>query len=199
MALKRGNEIPTIDVCLVTITPQGSSAELALDTANKIAVEPQTETQDAIKLIVKGKLLAQKGKKVTITGNQITLTDNVFIPELAKILQGGTIEYWTSAEKTESDAAVTEFGVASYTPPVAGSDEKGEVFTLNAYSAVYDSAGLIVEYEKISYPNCQGDPFGLSSEDGVFRVSEYTIQSAPKKGEAPYNLSYVKELPAITA
>ena len=84
------NAIPTIDVSLVTIayTPVGSSSEveIAFDTANQIEVETQTEEQDAVKLIIKGKLKAQKPQTVTITGHQITLHDNVFIPELVKVL-----------------------------------------------------------------------------------------------------------------
>ena len=47
--LKKGNEIPTIDVNLVTISLEGSENELGLDTANKIAVEPAIETTDAVK------------------------------------------------------------------------------------------------------------------------------------------------------
>ena len=58
--LQKGNEIPTIDVNLVTISPEGSDKELALDTASKIAVEVQTETTDAVQLVIKGKLRAQK-------------------------------------------------------------------------------------------------------------------------------------------
>jgi hypothetical protein len=55
----------------------------------------------------------------------------------------------------------------------------------------------MVQYEKITYPNCQGVPVAFSSEDGVFRVSEYTINSAPNTGEAPYSIDYVATLPAI--
>ena len=40
-------------------------------------------------------------------------------------------------------------------------------------------------------------PVALSSEDNVFRVHEYTINSAPSKGEAPYTLSYVEALPTV--
>lgn len=47
------------------------------------------------------------------------------------------------------------------------------------------------------YPNCQGQPVALSSEDGVFRAPEYTITSAPDKGQAPYEIAYVKELPDV--
>lgn len=188
MATKRATEIPTIDVNLVTIQKKGDGEdEYILDTASQISVEPQIEEEEAVKLIVKGVLKAQKPATSTLTGNQITLTDNVFTPELVQMLQGGTI---TKAQ----DGTVT-----GYTPPVAGSNEKGDIFTLNAYSAQYNAAGLIVRYEKISYPNCQGVPIAFGSEDGAFRAPEYTINSAPDIGEAPYTITYVDELPSAAA
>lgn len=184
---KKAVGIPTIDVSLVVVRTgvvggdDANATEIAVDTANKVGVEPQTETTDAIKLVKLGRLIAQKPATTTITGHQITLTDNVFIPELVKILQGGTV-------KGTGDTL-------TYTPPVAGSTDKGQVFELDCYSAQYDASGQIVRYEKITYPNCQGTPVAMSSEDDVFRVPEYTINSAPKEGEAPYKISYVKTLP----
>lgn len=196
--MKKGNEIPTIDVALVTIQVSEGN-EVALDTASKIAVSVQSETEDSVKLVVKGKLIAQKPQVTTITGNTITLTDNVFNPEMVKILQGGTVKYWTSAEQSTEGDTDAGFGVSSYTPPVAGSDDKGSPFTLNAYSAIYNAAGLITGYEKIAYPNCQGTPVALNSEDGVFRAPEYTINSAPKTGEAPYKITYIQALPVVSS
>ena len=113
----------------------------------------------------------------------------MFNPELVVVLQGGTIKYDSG----------TPTKVIGYTPPVAGSSDKGKVFKLNCYSAQYDAAGQIVQYEKITYPNCQGSPVAFGSEDGVFRAPEYTIDSAPKNGEAPYDISYVQQLPTLTA
>lgn len=194
---KQGHEIPTIDIVLFTVTPASTGIEIGLQTASKLAVNPQTETQDAVKLVVKGALLAQKPAETTITGNTLVLTDNVFIPELVKILQGGTIRYWTDANKTTEGTEDAGFGVARYTPPVAGSREKGEVFVSKAYSAIYNAAGVVTGYECISYPNCQGIPVSFSSEDGVFRAPEYTINSAPDKNQAPYEITYLKELPAL--
>lgn len=194
----KGHEIPTIDVSMVTIAVT-EGVEIALQTASKIAVSVQTETEDSVKLVVKGKLIAQKPETTTITGNTVVLTDNVFNPEMVKILQGGTVKYWTSAEQTTEGDSDAGFGVSSYTPPVAGSDDKGTPFTLNSYSAIYDAAGLVTGYEKISYPNCQGTPVALNSEDNVFRAPEYTINSAPKTGEAPYKITYVKTLPTVSA
>lgn len=189
------NQIPTIDVNLVTIeTPAG---EYGFDTANQIEVEAQTDEQDAVRLVVKGRLRAQKPKEVTITGHQITLHDNVFIPELVKTLQGGTIYYYTDATHTDITTEPTDFGFAKYTPPLAGSNDKGEVFGLNAYSAIYNAAGVITGYEKTHYPNCQGVPVAFNSEDGTFRAPEYTINSAPNTGEAPYEISTVSSLPVL--
>jgi hypothetical protein len=187
---KKAVGIPTIDVSLVVVRTgmvggdDTNATEIAVDTANKVGVEPQTETTDAIKLVKLGRLIAQKPATTTITGHQITLTDNVFIPELVKILQGGTV----------SGTGDT----LTYTPPVVGSTDKGQVFELDCYSAQYDASGQIVRYEKITYPNCQGTPVAMSSEDNVFRVPEYTINSAPKEGEAPYKISYTKTLPQFT-
>lgn len=188
MTTKRTTEIPTIDVNCVTIQEVGEdTTEYMLDTASQIAVEPQIEEEEAVKLIIKGVLKSQKPDTRTLTGHQITLTDNVFTPELVKMLQGGTITY--GADSTT---------VTGYTPPPAGSVEKGKVFTLNAYSAQYNAAGQIVRYEKISYPNCTGVPVAFGSEDGTFRVNEYTINSAPDTGETPYKITYVDSLPTPT-
>ena len=139
-----------------------------------------------MKLVVKGVLKAQKLGTRTLTGNQITLTDNVFTPELVQMMQGGTLT-------TAQDGTVT-----GYTPPVAGSNEKGKIFTLKAYSAQYNAAGVIVRYECISYPNCQGVPIAFNSADGEFRAPEYTINSAPDIGEAPYTITYVSQLPTAS-
>lgn len=185
---KSKNEIPTIDCELVTIQKQGEIDEFGFTTANSIAVEVQTETQDAIKLIIKGKLKAQKPENVTVTGNKITLTDNVFNPELVEILQGGTVVYGTGENANK---------VVSYTPPVVGSDDNGDDFVLNAYSAQYNAAGQIVNYEKISYPNCKGVPIAFGAVDGEFRAPEYTINSMPDVGQAPYSITYVDTLPTL--
>lgn len=177
-------EIPTIDVALVTIEDSNGN-EFGFDTSNSIATEPQLETQDAVKLMIKGKLKAQKKEKSTLTGIQITLTDNVFNPELVKMLQGGSVTYG-------SDGAFQ-----TYTPPVQGSDDTGKEFTLNAYSAQYNAAGQIVAYEKTSYPNCTGVPVSFNSTDDEFRAPEYTINSAPADGQAPYKIEMVKTLPVL--
>lgn len=186
----KGSEIATIDVSLVSIqTYEPDADEIILDTANKINVTVATETQDKVALIVKGRLIAQKPAETTITGNTIVLTDNVFNDRVVEILQGGTIK---------KDEAGNFIG---YTPPVVGSDDKGKVFKLKAYSAIYNAAGILTGYECITYPNCQGTPIAFQSEDGSFRASDYTINSAPAEGEAPYDMDIVEvsNLPKVKA
>lgn len=187
--IKKGTEIPTIDVALVSIqTYETDADEIILDTSNQISAEVETETTDKVPLIVKGRLIAQKPQKVTVTGNTIILTDNVFNPEIVKILQGGTIKYDT----------VDTSKVVGYTPPVVGSTDEGSLFKLKAYSAIYNAAGIITGYERITYPNCKGNPIAFSSEDNTFRAPEYTINSAPNNGEAPYDIDIVDALPVPT-
>lgn len=183
MPRKAKAEIATIDCELITIEIDGD--EFGFDTANQIEVEPQIEEEDAVKLIVKGKLRAQKPKSTTLTGHTITLHDNVFDPELVLTLQGGEITYDGSGK------------ITGYNPPIVGSSDKGEEFTLNAYSAQYNAAGQIVQYEKISYPHCTGQPVAFGSEDGAFRAPEYTIDSAADEGERPYVITYVDHLPNL--
>jgi len=186
MSVKKSKAgIATIDCSLITI--ETADGEFGFDTASKIGVEPQVEEEDAVKLVIKGALRAQKPKVSTLTGHEITLTDNVFNPELVLVLQGGVISY----------DLVDTTKIIGYTPPVAGVSDKGEVFKLNAYSAQYDASGSIVQYERIAYPNCQGVPIAFGSEDGAFRAPEYTISSAPKTAEAPYAITYVDALPEL--
>lgn len=187
MALKKGHEIATIDVELVTLTvgDSGTGTEIGLKTATQINVDPSIETTEAIKLIIKGVLVAQKRQVDTLTGNTITLNDNVFNPELVKILQGGVITYDGQGN------------FESYTPPVAGSENKPTPFTLNVYAAHYNASGIIVDYEKTEYPNCTGVPVSMSVQDDTFTTPEYSIISAPDDGEPPYKITMVKTLPVL--
>ena len=188
MAVKKGTEFATIDVNLVTVqTYEVGADELILDTANQVQTTIATETTDAVKLIVKGRLIAQKPEEVTVTGNTIVLTDNVMNFELIKILQGGTVKYDT----------IDTTKIVGYSMPVAGSTDKGERFILRTYSAIYNEAGVITGYEKTTYPNCKGSPVAFNIEDGTFRAPEYTINSMPANGEAPVDIDIVSELPTI--
>lgn len=188
-AVKKGTEIATIDVNLVTVqTYEVDADEIIFDTANQVQLQVDTETTDKVPLIVKGRLIAQKPGEVTVTGNTLTLTDNVMNYDLIKILQGGTIKY-DHVDPTK---------VIGYTPPVVGSTDKGQRFITRLYSAIYNSAGTITGYERTTFPNCKGNPVAFNAEDGTFRAPEYTINSMPNNGEAPYDIDIVAELPTVS-
>ncbi len=189
MAFKRGHEIAAIDVELITLvtTPPngGTPIELGLKTATQIDLDPQIETTDAIKLIIKGLLRAQKRERSTLTGNTITVHDNVFNPQLMQIIQGGEITYDEDGE------------FLSYAPPIVGEDYSPVPFKLCIYTAVYDEAGIVSHYMRYDYPNCTGVPVAMSVQDDVFVAPEYTIISAPGSGERAYVMTKVQTLPEL--
>jgi len=180
-------EFATIDVERIVFRT-GTDTGISTSMISQIQVTPQIETVEAVKLVVKGKLVAQKGQESTLTGNQIVLTDNVANPELHVMLQGGTIQYDTT-DTTK---------IVGYTPPAAGSGETGITFEMDVYTNHYDTGGTRIDYECTTYPNCKGVPFAPGSQDGTFRTMSYTINSAPSTGQPPYKTTYVKTLPPVT-
>lgn len=182
----KGTEMAFIDCCMVVLTTKDKSKSFGLTSGTKLGVEPQVETTDPVKLIIKGVLKAQKKGKNTITGHKLTMTDNLTILEIIEFLQGGTLTRDPTSHK-----------ITGYKPPVVGAEYKPTEFSLDAYSAQMDEGGNIIQYEKTTYPGCTAQPVGLSSEDDVFRINEYTIDSAPGNGESPYEISYVDELPVL--
>lgn len=186
MAMVQAKGFASIDVAMITIvTNETTPRELSLRTATKIDVEVQIETQAAVKLVIKGQLKAQKKPVNTVTGTKLKLKDNIFTPELAQIVQGGTVT-------TDVGGAIT-----GYEPPAIDDTAVLPTFTTNVYSAIYDESGTVIKYEKVAYPNCSGNPIAFSSEDGVFRAPEYTIDSAPSTGDAPYVITYIAALPTV--
>lgn len=177
-------EAATIDCCMIVLTPE-NGAPIGITSNVKITAEPQIETTEAVKLIIKGVLKAQKPESKTITGHTLTLTDNMTILEALPILQGGEL-------KKDEQGNIT-----GYTPPAVGQAYKPQKFTLDTYSSVLDTGGNVVKYEQITYPGCTGQPITLGSEDNVFRIHEYAITSAPGNGESPYVLAYVEALPTL--
>lgn len=188
MAFKKGHEIATADFSLATITTsEGTPRELGLKTGTQITVDTEFEETDDINNIVKGELIAKKRGQKTITGATLTLTDNVFNPELLQILQGGTITY-------ESDGKFKK-----YSSPAVGDEYTPVPFTLNIYTAQYDTTGLISCYLKYTYYNCTGEPVAYSSEDDTFLAPEYSIKSAPGDGQSHLVIekTAVDELPVL--
>ena len=72
---KKGTEMAMIDCCMIVATTLEDTPRCIASTAGtKVGVEAQIETTEAVKLMIKGTLKAQKGEKKVITGHTITLT-----------------------------------------------------------------------------------------------------------------------------
>ena len=85
--IKRGTEMAMIDCCMIVVTPEGEEKGLAVTSNTKLGVEPLVEVTEAVKLIIKGVLKAQKPEVKTITGHTLTLTDNMTILEFIEVMQ----------------------------------------------------------------------------------------------------------------
>ena len=185
--IKKVTEKATIDVSMITIeTIETTPKFYGWRTATKVGIEADIDEQEAIKLIVKGILKAQKPGKKTLTGHTITLTDALLVMEMLPLLNGGELVY------DEQDTTK----IIGYRPPVVGEEIVKTKFKLTTYSAIMEGSS-IVGYEKVEYPSCEGQPVGLNGEDDVFRVSEMEIVSAPGSGEAAYTYDIVNALPTL--
>lgn len=70
---KRGTEKATIDCCMIVVTTEEETPRcIGITSGTKLSVEPQMETTEAVKLLIKGTLKAQKPEKQTLTGHTIT-------------------------------------------------------------------------------------------------------------------------------
>ena len=77
-------EIPTIDCSLVTIETENGD-EFGFDTANQIGVEPQLETTDAIKLIIKNKFSSNIDFDIQSVSN--SPIDQKFLDTINRIIE----------------------------------------------------------------------------------------------------------------
>lgn len=187
MAIQKPTETATIDSCLVVLTEEGANGKSYGITSNtNVEVTPQTETTEAVKCIVKGVLKAQKPEKTIVTGHDIVLTDNLTILEAVQMIQGGAITTDPTSKK-----------ITKYEPPAVGEETARPKLTVDIYTAVMDQSD-VVGYEKTTYPNCVGDPVAFHSQDNAFRTPSYTLKSRPGKGQSPYTIEYVDELPEVT-
>lgn len=176
------------DVALVVLTTlETTPRSFAWCTASKATAKINIEETKGVKLIVKKALKAQKKDSKIITGCEITFEDNVFLPEVVQVVQGGTLIMNESTGKFQR-----------YDAPITGDIEEPIVFNLDVYTANYNAAGMITCYTKIAFPNCTGQPIDLETEDDKFFAPKFTVVSAPNTGEAPYSMEDVAALPVIS-
>ena len=171
-------------VALVVLTDK-EGKQYSFSTATRANAKVLIESGRRTELIIKGVLKAQRQFDSTIKGVDIEFQDNMFLPEVVALLQGGTV------------VKDSEGNFMRYTPPLAGSKPELDSFDVDIYTEETDTSGLALRYAKLSLPNGKGEPIELGFEDDRFFSAKYIVKTAPRAGEAPYVIEMVDELPVV--
>lgn len=140
-----------------------------------------SEGQENI-LRVKNELLALNKTEDIQYGSDINLTQVTFVPELLAIVDGGKV-----IKEGEN--------IVRYEAPVAGSVVNRTRFKLKLYVDQKDISGETLQYVCFTFDSCKGKPASFSFKDGEFISPQYTIMSRIAKGDSPYTIDYMAELP----
>lgn len=186
---KNVTTIPLTDVSLAVVTTIEEPPKIyGFETASTVETEEVTQTTEEKNLEIKGTVYASKPSKTIVLGYNLTLTNNVFIPELAALFSGGTVE-------TEGELSNKKF--KKFTPPNVGSTPTKTKFKIDFYTEENDEGGPTGKYLKISFDKCEGVSVPITMEDGTYFSSEMTLQSRPGAGQPPYVAELVDKLPTI--
>lgn len=183
--VKKINQMPLSDVSLVRVVTETDI--FSFKTSDEISTEEVVSEGEEQTLKLKGEIYANREAKDTVLGYDLTCKDNVMCPELLKVIQGGTIEYDTDGKTFKK-----------YTAPPVGQNASKTTFDVEVYSAEVGTDGDTGNFSKVTFPSCKGKSVPLSFKDGEYYSNEYTIQSRPEKGTAPYTIEKVTALPNDT-
>lgn len=185
MAVEKLTSIPLTDVSMAEIITTTGAKTYQFETASEVGTEEVVSEGEEQTLKIKGKIWANKKAEDTTLGYDLTLKNNVFIPEVVKVLNGGTIT-------TASEGGAFQ----KYEAPAMGEKVVKEKFSLSFYSEEVAPDGPTGRYAKITFPSCMGAKCPISMKDGEYFASEIIIKSRPANGERPYTIEMVESLPA---
>lgn len=185
--VKKATGLATIDASMIVIkTKDDEPKTYGFNSSQKVVIEANIETLEAIKLIIKGVVEAQRPEKRILTGSTITITNLETIMEMLPLCNGGELTKDTSTK-----------AITGYKAPIAGTESKRTKFDLYVYQAIM-SGSSTTGYLETHFPSCEGQPVVMGAEDDVFQQSEYTIISAPGDGERAFETITVDSLPELT-
>lgn len=167
------------------ITEEETPQTLYFDTADEATYSPDISEGKETILRVKNKILSTNKTEDIQYGSTLTFKDTAFQPTVLAIVDGGTV-------------AKTADKITGYSSPAVGEVVKRIPCTVNIYTSEKDTSGEVLQYAKFSYPSCKGKPAKFSFKDGEYMTPEYTMISRPAKGEKPFDLTFVDELPTST-
>ena len=177
-------EAALIGVELVVLT-DSDNRKYTFSTATEANAKVKIKEGESVELVIKNVLKGARQYDDVILGVDIEFKDNMFLPEVVGLLQGGVVQM------------EAEGRFKKYSAPVAGVPAELKKFTVDIYTAHMDTASNILGYVKLGLPNGKGKPVELPFSDGAFFAPTYTITTRPSTGQPPYTLEYVDTLPII--
>lgn len=165
------------------ITEDATPEVMTFDTSSEASIEATVSEGSDNELRVKNVIMAQNNTEDIVKGYAITLNDTVMQPNVYALVDGGTATY-------NSDNSFK-----NYIAPVAGNTVNRKKFTLSLYSEEKDYNSDVLGYLRFTYLHAKGTPAKVDLKDGEFVAPSYTIESSPKKGEAPVMITKIPNLP----
>lgn len=186
MANKKIEQLAFVDVLAVELTQHNLARDTyRFKTSSSVDAELNITEGESNQLIVNNVLIAQKKAQDVITGATIKMKDNVFSPQVIKLLQGGTF------------SVDHEGNFTGYEAPKCGEEYTPETFDFAMYTAQRDASGAIKQYAKITFPNAVGKPVAIGFEENTFFAPEYEMVSTPANSQSPYTITTMAELPSF--
>lgn len=187
MAIEKLTEKPIVNIVRVEIVTEEDSAKTyRFDTASEATYAPVVSQGNETILRIKNTILATDKTEEIQYGSDINLSQVVMVPEVLAIVDGGTLVTTGESETLK---------VTGYNPPSVGTVVNRVKFTTKIYTEEKDADGETLGYQCFAFKGCKGKPVSFNFKDGEFMAPQYTISSRVKKGTAPYNLTFLEELP----
>lgn len=181
--VKEGFAISDIAAVVITTATKKYLIKTGTEANFRTAVAAGQEKE----LRKKNTILALNKTDDILKGYDVDLTDVLVHPEVLAILEGGVVTNTADPEPTFS----------TYTGPVVGQPVVRESFALDIYCENLDTDGAPLSYTQFNLTDCKGKPTEFALKDGDFWTPKYTMESRPKKGQAPITISNVAAIPAV--
>ena len=176
--------LPLYNIVKAEIITQETAPKIySWETASKVNAKPKISQGSEDILRVKNRIIAKNKFEDLVTGYEIDFEDNVFLPEVFALVDGGTLT--SNAGKA-----------VKYEGPASGSPVNRLSFDIKLYTEEKDSDSSTKSYACFTVKNCKGKPAEFSIEDGKVLVPKLTMESSPKVGEKPVSIDFMDKLPA---
>lgn len=163
------------------VTEEQTPKSYYFATATSASVEPRLSEGAENILRVKNTILATNKTEDLVIGYTVTLSDNVLVPEILALVDGGSLVY----DDVDQDKLI------GYKAPAKGQVVSRTPFTLKLYAEDKGGDGETREVVEFVYKNCKGKPVNWSLTDGEFFVPEFVSDSTPNIGQGAVEINFL--------